>query len=261
MVFRHARFPRKQQPGDQYPAGRRRAHRRERDDHRAARAALLDGPGAFQRGPGARLQRHCRRQRHPAPGNRRAEDPVLQRVREPLRADRGRQQGGRALPRDAGALALVPDPHRRLPHLPEPERARHHQKSLSRPRIYGLPGPAEQQLRPVGELRTVPGDGLQLREPAHGARGHLLLLRARERQTRPRAGGQRERPHDLSRLRDHQLPHGARRGGGQRGHHPLDARTGGAARGVFAQRLQLREAQDQPARQEPDQHAQRAERL
>ena len=34
---------------------------------------------------------------------------------------------------------------------------------------------------PVAVLRPLPGDGLQLREPAHGGRGHLLLLPAQRR--------------------------------------------------------------------------------
>ena len=50
-------------------------------------------------------------------------------------------------------------------------------------------------------LRAVPRERLQFRQPAHGGRGHLLLLRARERQAHAGAGGRPERPRDVRGVR------------------------------------------------------------
>ncbi len=82
------------------------------------------------------------------------------------------------LHRDGSSLALVPDAHVGLPHLPGDDRPGDHQESVCRSRGGGLQVRAHQHLPEVDVLRPVPGDRLQLRQPADGAGGHRLLLPA-----------------------------------------------------------------------------------
>ena len=70
-------------------------------------------------------------QRDHPPGTRQQQNTLLERLREPFRADRGGRQSGRALSGHAGTLALVPDPHLGLPHLSEHDGARHRHEGVS----------------------------------------------------------------------------------------------------------------------------------
>ncbi len=74
-------------------------------------------------------------------------------------------------------------------------------EDLRGPQLRGLQERADRQLHQVGVLRAVPRDGLQLREPADGAGGHLLLLHARRRPSYHGAGRLCERALAVSRLR------------------------------------------------------------
>ena len=130
----------------------------------------------------------------------REQDPLLQRLRHALRAGRH----PRTLPplsRHAAAVALVPDPHGRLPHLPGEDRPRHRQEGVRRPQRCGLQDRTHRQLQQVELLRAVPRDRLQLRQPSDGAGGHLLLLHPRRRPPHHGAGRFGERALALSRLR------------------------------------------------------------
>ena len=115
---------------------------------------------------------------------------VLQRVRQQVRPGPHVGQDGR-VPRDDGALAMVPDPHQRLPNLPGHDGARDHQAGLQRFRLHRHRGPAVGKISHVGVLRPVPRDGLQLRQPADGAGGDLLLLPPRREQAHAGAGQRR----------------------------------------------------------------------
>ena len=105
------------------------------------------------------------------------------------------------LPRADGPLALVPHPHRRLPHLSKPESSRHHPEDFQ-----GL-GFSRFQAAPLRRfhdsrlLRAVPRDGFQLRLPADGRRGHLLLLRAAGWQAHADSGERSRRARAVSATR------------------------------------------------------------
>ena len=79
-------------------------------------------------------------------------------------------------------VALVPDPDRRLPHLPGAGRPGHPEEGLRRPHHVRRRVRAHRLLPQVDVLRAVSRDRLQLRQPADGAGGHLLLLPARGRE-------------------------------------------------------------------------------
>ena len=99
--------------------------------------------------------------------------------------------------RAAGApVALVPDPDGRLPHLPEEDRPGHHQEGVrATTAMADVRGRADRHLREVDLLRAVPRDRLQLRQPADGAGGHLLLLPAHRRAQHAGAGRLDEHAH------------------------------------------------------------------
>ena len=107
-------------------------------------------------------------------------DALLQRLRHALLAGRH----ARPLPpllRDGATLAVVPDAHGRLPHLPGHDRPGHRQGGVRRSSDGRRSSRADRHVPQVDLLRAVPRDRLQLRQPAAGARRHLLLLHARRR--------------------------------------------------------------------------------
>ena len=75
-------------------------------------------------------------------------------------------------------LVAADAPHAE-PHLSAHDRPRHPQEGADRPRR--LRPSCRGRFEPRNLLRAVPGDRLQLRQPAHGRRGHLLLLQAQRR--------------------------------------------------------------------------------
>ena len=92
---------------------------------------------------------------------------------------------GRYLPlhRDRAPVAVVPDAHHRLPHLPGDDRSGHHQGGVRRSSDGGLQVGADLLVPQVGLLRAVSRDRFQLHQPADGARGHVLLLPPHRRRT------------------------------------------------------------------------------
>ncbi len=108
---------------------------------------------------------------------------------------------------------------------------------------------ADRHLPQVDLLRAVPRDRLQLRQPADGAGGHLLLLPAHRRP--PHAGADRldRQAHAGARLRD-AVVHLAGAGGaaGARAHQQLGLRARDSARRLRARRLRPRAAERRAAR-------------
>ncbi len=83
---------------------------------------------------------------------------------------------------DRASVIVVPDSHRGLPYLSGAQGSGDTQGGIRRSRISREVLP-ECHLSEVGVLRAVPRDRLQLRESAHGAGRHLLLLRVRVRES------------------------------------------------------------------------------
>ena len=173
-------------------------------------------------GGGHRLCRRSRHQCHRAPGHARRRDALPQRLRarDPLhRHRRPPLDPPRAGP---GALAVVPHPHGRLPHLPEQDHAPDRGRSPQEPRLQRLHVRADRELPDARLLRAVPRDGLQLRQPPDGGGGHVLLLPPPGRA--PRDGDRRrdELPRVLARARGDPLQRPRRRGGGPGRHHRVE---------------------------------------
>ena len=93
-------------------------------------------------------RRHPRQERHHQARAARRRDAVLQRLRHAVLAGRH----ARPLPplrRDRAAVAVVPDPHRRLPDLPGDDRPRHHQGG-----VRGSSASADFKFELTGTYRT-----------------------------------------------------------------------------------------------------------
>ena len=130
--------------------------------------------------------------------------PLLQRLRHALRPG----GHGRALlrvPHDRGVLALVPDPHRRLPHLPGEDGSRDRQGGLRRSLRCGVRGWTHRHVWPARVLRAVPRDRLRLREPPDGGRGHLLTTSTTGRPARAEAGRLLLRPQGAGERGEHRV--------------------------------------------------------
>lgn len=133
--------------------------------------------------------------------------PLPQRPDRPLHHDRqGRRHlAPHRLPRERAALALVSHAQQRLQDLPEQVGGRDPRGGVRRLRLR-LREKARRQLPAVGVLRAVPGNRLRLRQPADGARRHLLLLRARQKPAHAGAGRRHRRARAAAGLSEDQLP-------------------------------------------------------
>ena len=99
-------------------------------------------------------------------------------------------------------VALVSDADDRLPDLPGDDRAGHRQEGVRRSRDGRFQARADGHLPEVDLLRAVPGDRLQLRQPADGGGRHLLLRQAHGRPQHRGAHRFHQQAHGDARLRD-----------------------------------------------------------
>ncbi len=159
----------------------------EHHHHRAVGPAFCDEGRTPQRGAGGGFSPTARQRcHHPlahAGRRRRGKEALFQRLRQLVHPASAR----RGVPHLSGhhrPLAVVSQPHRGLPHLSrghgQPARGNdrpgYHQKSLQGPWFRRRDSRAHGDLPQTRPLRTIPRDRLQLRQPPHGAGGHLLLL-------------------------------------------------------------------------------------
>ena len=148
------------------------------------------------------------------------------------------------LPRDRASVAVVSDPHRRLPHLPGDEGSRHHQGGLRRSSVRRLQAGTDRHLQEVDLLRPVSRDRLQLRQPADGAGRHRLLLPPHRRPRHAGADGFDDQAHAGIRLRE-AVVHLSRTTGqaGQRAHSLVGFSARDPAWRLRARRLRSRAAE------------------
>src|SRR5579872_7185477 len=105
------------------------------------------------------------------------------------------------LPRGRAALVLAADAHGGLQDFSGDDGSPDLRAGRAAVWLQRLPAQAVRDVRALGILCPVPGDGFQLPEPASRTGGHLLLFRARRIQAYDGSGRRSEPAHDPARLR------------------------------------------------------------